>query len=463
MENTLMLDYIKELEEKIHTPETKADLHTHTLASDGAKSARALIDTARDRGVSILAITDHNTIGDKNGVSTYADEKGAETSDIFVKGNGVTVIPGVEVTSVVYPNKRSESGKISYGKSHEKIHMVVLGADRDPNLAFNKVLEMKHKSDVITDFGIFGYCNMQFGTNFSLNELKRMVQMEKFKNPNFFSFTNGQVAKICEARLKEKGKQVDRKYILNRINGDYGTQVRKVLDKRLVLDAEDMVTLAKCAGGTAIWAHPRMLAQKDLKDKMLDILTSKGLDGVEMFYSIKVGRDEDHTDYLKATPGPHKEAEMLWSGGSDFHTTAGAKNRVGAAWNHPIQASRLTVLDRLLENQKTRTTCLINGQDLPYGDSYYATKLLEKYQKEYEQTVGKAEKLVYFSEFDPRKETLGTKERVSFDSEFIAEAEEEEAQANNSWKENLQVAYDQLDSADKVVENDNDSEMGDGQ
>jgi len=215
MENTLMLDYIKELQEKIHDPETIADLHTHTLASDGAKSARALIDTARDRGVSILAITDHNTIGNKNGVSTYADEKEAQNSDIFVKGNGVTVIPGVEVTSVVYPN-----GKNGFaGSDHEKIHMVVLGADRDPNFAFNKVLEMKHKSDIITDYGIFGYCNLQFGTNFTLNEIKKMVQMEKFKNPNFYSFTNSQVAKICEERLREKGKEIDRKHVLNMING----------------------------------------------------------------------------------------------------------------------------------------------------------------------------------------------------------------------------------------------------
>ena len=38
------------------------DFHTHTTASDGALSPSALLERARERGVQVLAITDHDTL-----------------------------------------------------------------------------------------------------------------------------------------------------------------------------------------------------------------------------------------------------------------------------------------------------------------------------------------------------------------------------------------------------------------
>ena len=40
----------------------KIDLHTHTTASDGTLSPVELIDRALERGITHLAITDHDTI-----------------------------------------------------------------------------------------------------------------------------------------------------------------------------------------------------------------------------------------------------------------------------------------------------------------------------------------------------------------------------------------------------------------
>jgi predicted metal-dependent phosphoesterase TrpH len=39
----------------------KPDLHMHTTASDGVLSPRGLVDFAASRGVTIMAITDHDT------------------------------------------------------------------------------------------------------------------------------------------------------------------------------------------------------------------------------------------------------------------------------------------------------------------------------------------------------------------------------------------------------------------
>lgn len=448
-----MLDYINKLKETIDNPETTADLHIHTIKSDGSKNTIGVIDASKNRGVSCIAITDHNTIGTKGGVADYAESKYAKSSDIFVDCGGLTVIPGVEITSVVYPY-----GKNGTKPQHEKIHMVVLGADRNPDLAFNKVLELKHKSDIITDYGIFGYCNLRFGTNFTLSEIKKMIQMEKFKNPNFYAFSNVEVARLCEKRLKERGKSnTNKKYILDCINGDFGSKLRKMTEKRLVLDAEDMISLAKCAGGTTIWAHPRMLAQKDLKDKMLDILKSKGLDGVEMFYSINVGRDGDHTSYLNL-PGIHIEKDMLWSGGSDFHTTAGAKNRIGLAYGHPIHASKLTVLNELIKKQQERTSCLIDGKELPYGDNFYSQMLYQKYEKEYKRICEKSEKGIYFAELDPRKDVSLDTDSISIDDKIITEVKQSEGSASRTWKDDLKTAYN-LIQEENISEDSKDSGM----
>jgi predicted metal-dependent phosphoesterase TrpH len=62
------------------------DLHTHSTRSDGTLAPAELVRRAHDRGVSVLALTDHD---DMSGIAE-AREKGLEL--------GVHVLPGVEVS-----------------------------------------------------------------------------------------------------------------------------------------------------------------------------------------------------------------------------------------------------------------------------------------------------------------------------------------------------------------------------
>ena len=66
--------------------EAKADLHTHTIHSDGALTPRELLGKAREVGISILSITDHDNV---NGV----DEALAIGTEM-----GVEIIPGAELS-----------------------------------------------------------------------------------------------------------------------------------------------------------------------------------------------------------------------------------------------------------------------------------------------------------------------------------------------------------------------------
>ena len=53
----------------------KIDLHTHTTASDGTLSPVELIDRALERGITHLAITDHDTIDGLLGLNKAPEKK----------------------------------------------------------------------------------------------------------------------------------------------------------------------------------------------------------------------------------------------------------------------------------------------------------------------------------------------------------------------------------------------------
>jgi predicted metal-dependent phosphoesterase TrpH len=63
----------------------RIDLHSHTTASDGTLSPRALVAAAAERGVAVLAVTDH----DSTEALVEAMDEGAR--------RGVTIVPGLEI------------------------------------------------------------------------------------------------------------------------------------------------------------------------------------------------------------------------------------------------------------------------------------------------------------------------------------------------------------------------------
>lgn len=62
------------------------DLHTHSRASDGALTPADLVDAAAARGVSVLALTDHDTLA------------GIEPACAAAEQHGICLIPGVEIS-----------------------------------------------------------------------------------------------------------------------------------------------------------------------------------------------------------------------------------------------------------------------------------------------------------------------------------------------------------------------------
>ena len=64
-----------------------ADLHAHTYFSDAADSPQTLVKLALERGLTTLAVTDHDTF------------EGNKRARELAEGTGLTIVPGVEVST----------------------------------------------------------------------------------------------------------------------------------------------------------------------------------------------------------------------------------------------------------------------------------------------------------------------------------------------------------------------------
>jgi predicted metal-dependent phosphoesterase TrpH len=65
------------------------DLHTHTTASDGLLSPAELVEAASQRGISVLGVTDHDTMDGLPEAISAAREA------------GIVVVPGVELSTTI--------------------------------------------------------------------------------------------------------------------------------------------------------------------------------------------------------------------------------------------------------------------------------------------------------------------------------------------------------------------------
>jgi 3',5'-nucleoside bisphosphate phosphatase len=63
------------------------DLHTHTTASDGRCAPAELVARARTAGITVLAVTDHDTVA------------GCDAAEAACEPSGIRFVPGIEITA----------------------------------------------------------------------------------------------------------------------------------------------------------------------------------------------------------------------------------------------------------------------------------------------------------------------------------------------------------------------------
>ena len=246
-----------------------ADLHTHSAASDGQHRPAELAGLAKEAGIEVLALTDHDTI---DGVREAVEAGGAL---------GVRVIPGIELSA----------------REYNTFH--ILGYNIDPaDPGLNALCEERRGKRDQRALAIIGYLAKK-DMPITLEEVKAAAGGDVVGRPHF-------------ARLMlEKG------YITN-----YRHAFDLYLDTQEYHDymgngrpaVERCIRVLKGAGGKVSMAHPHQIGiDNEALDKQVRELAALGIDAIECYYPKHTAAQTAFYLELAEKYGLHV------TGGSDFH------------------------------------------------------------------------------------------------------------------------------------------------
>ena len=248
------------------------DLHAHTTASDGSMTPAELIRYAKEKGLSAIAVTDHDAVAG-------LDEAMAEGERM-----GIRVIPGVELSTRV---------------DGCDVHLVSLFFNWK-NETFLRRLEEMAACRFERNYKMVDKLE-QAGINISRKDLERY--------PEGQVLARGHIAQI----LIERGyastlKEALRKYT---VKGTVGYVEKEVLSP------EECIQLIHENGGLIFVAHLHQIDPADPKHcvEVCRRLIEMGADGLETEYC------EFDEEWRRVTEEIAQEYGCLRSGGSDFHGT----------------------------------------------------------------------------------------------------------------------------------------------
>ncbi|MFH5183029.1 PHP domain-containing protein [Paenibacillus sp. TAB 01] len=278
-----------------------ADLHTHTLASDGTQAPAENVRLAAAAGLGAVAITDHDTVA---GI-----EEALEAADRY----GITVVPGVEISTVA---------------GGTDIHVLGYYIDYTSRQLLDRLAELRSVRDKRNDMMLerlngLGLEVTMAGVLASLQASKKAD--ESIGRPHIADalVRKGYVASMAEAFDRYLGK--DGAAYVNPPRIGPQTALQWIVE----------------AGGVPVLAHPGLYGQ----DELIGELAGLGLAGLEVYHSDHSPEQEAH--YL-ALAERHR---LIVTAGSDFH---GERN--GVVFHAPVGARKtdIRVLEQLKQVKESR-------------------------------------------------------------------------------------------------------------
>lgn len=244
-----------------------ADLHTHTTCSDGAMTPEQLVDKAAQRGLHVLAITDHDTMDAYQRLSLGGY-------------NGpVQLIPGVELSC------------FEHGRD---VHVLGYGLD-----ASNPLLR-------------------EFFDGYRIERFERAQQMvQKIRSLGF------QIA-MSEVEDQAQGAPIGRPHIAAvMVSRGFASSIQNAFDRWLEAGApgyvaknertvSSTVQLIRQAGGIAVIAHP---GRSFTEPRRFLGLVSSGIDGIEVYHPSHWPTTREFYRVIA------KQHALVMTGGSDYHGT----------------------------------------------------------------------------------------------------------------------------------------------
>lgn len=270
------------------------DLHIHTTYSDGELTPREVIDMAVKNKVSIISITDHDTIG------AYEEE----LFD-YAKDNNIKIIPGVEIST-----KNDKCGihvlgyNIDLNNEEFKNKLEKLRNSRHEYLyqVADKIQELGYIIDIMELDKIEAVTKAHIALNVISNDKNKDILMKQFGHiPNKGEFIETIMNEGCPAYVKKN-----------------------------TITPREAVKLIENASGIAVLAHP-------VAYKYEDDLTDEDI--INLVRDMRVGMIEANYVYVDKNNKKINECNywrdfayrnsLKTTIGSDFHKDDGIRPIIG--------------------------------------------------------------------------------------------------------------------------------------
>ncbi len=255
----------------------RADLHCHSVCSDGTDSPRELVDLAVKQGLSALSITDHDT------VDAYVD------LDLYAQSRGIDILRGVEFSCYLQADSVHVLG-YGYEANHPAIQSLC---------QMHQVRREERNQEILARLH-------HFGMNVTYDELRASTSTPVLGRPHI------------AALLHKKGFVIS---IKDAFDQWIGEGKRAFYPGRSV-SVEETIHVLHAAGGKAILAHPHLLKNP----KLIQTLLEHPFDGLEAFYAYFPLVVQQHWVEIA------QKKEWLITGGSDYHGTVKPQNQMGSSW-----------------------------------------------------------------------------------------------------------------------------------
>ena len=251
-----------------------ADLHTHSIHSDGTFPPTAIVERALAKGLTALALTDHDSVDGLDEARARAD------------GTGLEIISGVELSA--------HDGTV-------EVHMLGLYLD-DHDAEFRQALVGFREQRLLRAHAILERLE-ELGFDLSWDDVLERAQGGSIGRPHIAEamVAAGYVGSIDEA--------------FRRFLGSKGPAhvARKTLTPRGAIE------LVRRAGGVAVIAHPATMQ----RDAIIPELARLGLTGIEVQHPRHDAGDRGRYQRLC------EKYHLIATGGSDSHGARTGYSQVG--------------------------------------------------------------------------------------------------------------------------------------
>ena len=213
----------------------RADLHTHTTASDGEYTASQVVALARRAGLRAVAVTDHDTLAGVAEAQTGA-------------GSAIELVPGVEI-STAFAGREFHLLGYFVRTDHAALNAALAGVCQSRRERFRDlVARLRERGVPIAE------------------DRARLVE----------EVASSLGRRHAAALVVACGAATTRTEAFHR----FVNPLAKLVRPKALVPIEDAIQLVHAAGGVASLAHP----QADLPDEAFTTLREFGLDAVEAVY-----------------------------------------------------------------------------------------------------------------------------------------------------------------------------------